>query len=219
MDATAPPDYNEIGGPICLFALCATEDSQVPSSHEITRLLKEGSQGGREAADELMPLVYDELRRLARDYLRRERPDHTLQPTALVHEAYLRLVDQRNVDWQGRTHFFAVAARMMPRVLIDHARRKLSAKRGRDRRRVSLEGLFTRQDDREREVDLLDLGEALRKLNEQSERQARIVELRFFGGLSVEETAHELGISSKTVKRDWRFARAWLRNQLKASGY
>lgn len=186
-------------------------------ARDITRILKEHREGKREAARELLPVVYDELRRLAADYMKRERPDHTLQATALVHEAYLRLVDQKSVDWQGRNHFFSVAARMIPRVLVDHARRRLARKRGGEYHRVSLEGVLSPGDGLQAEVDAVALAESLEKLSEHSERQARVVELRFFAGLNVEETANELGVSADTVKRDWRFARAWLSRCLRES--
>lgn len=183
---------------------------------QVTDIVAGLSGPGRSATPEqLMPLVYDELRRLARGYLSRERPGHTLQPTALVNEAYIKLVDQTRVDWQGRTHFFAVGARVMRNLLIDHARGRGRAKRGGAWHKVTLaEGLtpFTRG---ELDVDqLLSLNEALERLAELDERQARIVELRFFGGLTVPEVATVLGVSTRTVEGDWTHARAWLKREL-----
>ena len=161
------------------------------------------------AADQLMPAVYDELRALARNYLHSERAGHTLQPTALVHEAYLRLVDQTRVDWQGRTHFYAVAASMMRRILTDHARMQGRAKRGRGWRRVVLDELTAAS--KQEGIDSLALSEALDSLASLDESQARIVELRFFAGLTVEEVAHVLGVSKRKVEGDWTHAKAWLR--------
>ncbi len=181
----------------------------------VTEILTAVSQGenARTPAAELMPVVYDELRRLARAYLLRERPDHTLQPTALVHEAYLRLVDQTRVDWQGRTHFFAVGAQMMRRLLVDHARQQDRAKRGRDWQRVTLAEAPALGEALERE-DLLALDAALEKLKTLDERQAQVVELRFFAGLRVDEVAAYLEVSKRTVEGDWTHARAWLRREL-----
>ncbi len=158
-----------------------------------------------------MPLVYDELRGLAAARLAAERSDHTLQPTALVHEAYLKLVGQQDANWKGRAHFFAVAAQAIRRILIDHARKHRAIKRGAGRR-VTLSGV----DDLpgQSDVDIVALDDALRRLAEKSERQARVVELRFFGGLSVEQAAQVLDVSPGTIKGDWRFARAWLAQQL-----
>jgi RNA polymerase sigma factor (TIGR02999 family) len=165
-----------------------------------------------------MAAVYDELRRLARGYLRRERSGHTLEPTALVHEAYLRLIDQTRVDWRGRTHFFAVGAQMMRRLLVDHARRHDRKKRGGDFRQVTLAAdaapLLGRSLDR---ADLLALDDAMEKLSALDSRQARIVELRFFAGLRVDEVAEALGVSKRTVEADWTHARAWLRRELSAA--
>jgi RNA polymerase sigma factor (TIGR02999 family) len=179
---------------------------------EITQLLIAWNQGDQAARDELMPLVYDELRRLARGYLRRERPNHTLQPTALVHDAFLRLVDQSQVNWQNRAHFLGAAARLMRQILINHAEARRAAKRGGSADRVSLDDV-----DRltvEQEVDLTALNEALKKLERLDPMQGRIVEMRFFGGLTIEETAEATGVSSATVKREWSTARAWLRREL-----
>jgi len=180
---------------------------------EITRLLTELKGGNREAQAELIPLVYQELRRVARNYMRGEKAGHTLQPTALVNEAYLRLVDGPPIDWQNRAHFFAVAAQLMRRVLVDHARARAALKRGGNECRVSLqEGQERAQ---EKDADLLALDEALSRLAERDPRQARIVEMRFFGGLSEEEAAAVLGVSARTVKRDWSVARAWLFKQIR----
>jgi RNA polymerase sigma-70 factor (ECF subfamily) len=179
----------------------------------ITQLLVDWSNGNQKALDKLMPLVYSELRRLANNYLRRERPGHTLQPTALVNEAYLKLIDQRYVRWQNRAQFFGVSAQLMRRILVDHARQHQAAKRGgSDQQRLSItsaEKLVQQP-----EVDLLALHEALEELATLDPQQERIVEMRFFGGLSIEETAEVLGIGHATVERDWKMARAWLRRKL-----
>ncbi len=180
----------------------------------ITELLVLWRQGDAQARDRLMALVYDDLRRRAAAYLRRERSSHTLQPTALVHEAYLRLVDQDRVVWQNRTHFLAIAASMMRRVLVDHGRRQKAGKRGGAGTRVTLDEAFSPV--APRGLDLLALDEALSELAALDEQQARIVELRAFGGLSVEETAEALEISPATVKRHWSFALAWLQRRLRA---
>jgi RNA polymerase sigma factor (TIGR02999 family) len=182
-----------------------------PPAGSVTALLKDWSGGDGHALERLIPLVYSELRRLAASYLRRERADHTLQPTALVHEAYLRLVDQKRVDWQSRAHFFGIAAQMMRRVLVDHARRRQAAKRGSRTYRISIAEDLPGA---ERDPELLSLDEALRGLEALDPRQARVVELRFFGGLSVEETAELLGVSPATVKREWQTARAWLAREI-----
>lgn len=185
--------------------------------HDVTQLLHDWSDGDKKAAEQLMPLVYDELRRMARGYLRRERPEHTLQPTALVNEAYLKLVDQRSVNWQNRHHFFGIAAQMMRRVLVDHAREHAAEKRGGLRRKVSLDeaGILTMG---ERAAELVALDEALRKLAEVFPRKARVVELRFFGGLSVQETAGVLDVSDKTVMREWETAKLWLYREMEGEG-
>ena len=183
---------------------------------DVTRLLQDWSEGDEGAAERLMPLVYDELRRLARVYLRRERPDHTLQPTALVNEAYLKLVDQRRVNWQNRHHFYGIAAQMMRRVLVDHAREQAAEKRGGARRKVSLDEADIPTG--ERAADLVALDEALRKLAEVFPRKARVVELRFFGGFSVEETAGVIGVSDKTVMREWESAKLWLYREMDSDG-
>lgn len=177
-----------------------------------TLLLKQAQSGNKAALDELLPLVYDELRRLAAYHLQRERSDHTLQPTALVHEAYLRLVDQRAVDWQNRAHFFGLAAEMMRRILVNHALARQAAKRGGHETRISLDEVLDWAE--QREVDFVALDGALEKLTVLDPQQARIVELKFFGGLSVEEIATLLSISTATVKREWRMAKAWLFQQL-----
>jgi len=179
----------------------------------VTQLLVDWSNGDESALDKLMPVVYDELRRLASNYLRRERAGHTLQPTALVNEAYLRLVDQRQARWQNRAQFFGVAAQLMRRILVDHARVRQAQKRGgSDQQQLSLS--HADQVAQKPDVDLLALHEALNQLAEIDEQQARIVELRFFGGLTIEETAEVIGISHATVERDWTMARAWLRREL-----
>jgi RNA polymerase sigma factor (TIGR02999 family) len=178
----------------------------------VTELLIGWSKGDKEALDTLVPLVYDELRRQASRYLRRERVGHTLQTTALIHEAYLRLVDQKNVHWQNRAHFFGIAAQLMRRILVDHARTKKRAKRGGSNIRVSFDeanAMVQGQD-----LDIVALDEALHRLAEIDEQQNRIVELRFFSGLTVEETAEVLGISPATVKRDWSVAKAWLHREI-----
>ena len=184
-----------------------------PEREDVTRLLISWSNGDPVALDQLMPMVYSELRSLASRYLRRERIDHTLQPTALVNEAYLRLVDQRSVQWQNRAHFFGVAAQMMRRILVDHAKSHHRAKRGGGARNVSLDEAIGVTD--ERAAGLVVLDEALTRLAELDERKSRVVELRYFGGLSVEETAEVLQVSVNTVLRDWKLAKAWLYNQIK----
>ncbi|HEX8493895.1 MAG TPA: sigma-70 family RNA polymerase sigma factor [Pyrinomonadaceae bacterium] len=182
-----------------------------PHTQEVTQLLVKLSDGDRSALDELLPLVYGELRRLADRYLRRERPDHTLQATALVNEAYLRLVDQ-NVPWQNRAHFFGVAAEMMRRILVDHARSHQAQKRGSGGVKLSLDEAINMSD--ERATDLIALDEALSALAEFDQQKSRIVELRFFAGLSIEETAKVLGIGTATVIRQWKMAKAWLYHQV-----
>jgi RNA polymerase sigma factor (TIGR02999 family) len=182
-----------------------------PEPNEITKLLVASREGDQEALNKLLPLVYQELRRLAGHYLRRERPDHTLQPTALVHETYLRLIDQ-NVSWQNRAHFFGVAAQMMRRILVDHARSRLAAKRGSGGVKISLDDALNLSD--ERAGDFVALDEALERLAGFDLQKSKIVELRFFGGLSVEETAEVLGIGTATVTRQWKMAKAWLYQQV-----
>ena len=177
-------------------------------SENITQLLIDLSNGDRNAVDLLLPVIYDELRKLAANYLRRERPDHTLQPTALVHEAYLRLVDQTRVNWQNRAHFFGVAAQLMRRLLVDHARRHNAEKRGQNFQKISLDENVDKAG--ERSDMLLALDDALQALALFDEQKARVVELRYFGGLSIEETADVMGVTPTTIKRHWRFAKAWL---------
>ncbi|HLA11732.1 MAG TPA: sigma-70 family RNA polymerase sigma factor [Pyrinomonadaceae bacterium] len=183
--------------------------------HEITHLLAEWSSGNQEALDKLYPLVYDELRRMAHRYMSRERKGHTLQTTALINEAYLRLVEQRSVTWANRAHFFGIAAQIMRRVLIDYARRYEYAKRGGGAQRVSLEE--TALVARERAKELIALDEALERLAQMDPRRSRVVELRFFGGMANEEIAAVLKISENTVTRDWNMARAWIYKELGAS--
>ena len=183
-----------------------------PDARDTTQLLVKWSKGDQQALQELMPRVYDELRRLAAHLLSREQAGHTLQPTALVHEAYLRLVDQTRVDWQNRAHFLAVAAQMLRRVLVDHARAKHRLKRSSGAVVLSLgESLVPGP---ERNLDVVALDEALSELARIDPQESRIVELRFFAGVSIEETAASLGISPATVKRDWAVARAWLYRRL-----
>jgi RNA polymerase sigma-70 factor (ECF subfamily) len=172
------------------------------------------TDGDRAVLDGLLPLIYDELRSLASKYLRRERPGHTLQPTALVHEAYMRLVDQTQVRWQNRAHFFGVAAQMMRRILVDHARGHSAEKRGGEFHKLSLdENIEVPGGDRD--INLVALDDALNRLDEIDPQKSKIVELRFFGGLSVEETAEVLSVSVPTVKRHWRMAKAWLHGEIK----
>jgi RNA polymerase sigma-70 factor, ECF subfamily len=182
-----------------------------PSPGEVTRLLRKMRKGDKDAEARLIPLVYEELRKIARAYMRRESPDHTLQPTALVNEAYLRLAGQR-VEWRNRTQFFAVAAQLMRRILVDHARAYLTGKRNGARQAMPLEEAITFST--EQSAQLLALDAALLLLEQLDARQGRIVELRFFVGMSVEETAEALGIAPRTVKRDWNVAKAWLYNEV-----
>lgn len=183
--------------------------------HEITQLLVEWSDGNQSALDELYPLVYDELHRLARRYMSRERQDHTLQTTALINEAYVRLVDQRNVHWANRSHFFAISAQIMRRILIDHARRHAYAKRGGGAQQVSLDEAAAVT--RSAGAEIIRLDEALKSLAQMDPRRSQVVELRYFGGLNNEEIAGVLNISENTVTRDWNMARAWLLQQLSES--
>ena len=178
----------------------------------VTQLLVAWNQGNQDALEELFPVVYDELRKLARSYLRRERVNHTLQSTALVHEAYLRLIDQKQVNWQNRAHFFGIAAQMMRRILVNHAVAKQTEKRGGDVPKLSLDDAVSFA--QERAVDLIALDDALKELETLDPQQSRIVELRFFGGLSIEETAEVLHISPATVKREWATAKLWLHRQI-----
>jgi RNA polymerase sigma-70 factor (ECF subfamily) len=183
------------------------------SPEDVTVLLSRMHDGDQEAASKLMPLVYGELRRLAGAYMRRERPEHTLQATALVHEAYIKLVNQRSVDWQSRSHFFGIAAQLMRRILIDHARAHLREKRGGANPVVPLDEALVFAPGQS--AQLVRLNDALERLEKLDARQSKIVELRFFGGLSVEETAEFLKVSPKTVKRDWSVAKAWLLGELR----
>jgi RNA polymerase sigma factor (TIGR02999 family) len=183
------------------------------SPGQVTRLLNDWSDGDSTALDELIPIIYDELRSLAAHYLRRERADHTLQPTALVHEAYFRLVDQKEVHWQSRAHFFGVAAQMMRRVLIDHAKSHRRAKRGGGLLKLDLDQAAGLSEEQAGEVIALD--DALEELARIDPRKGKTIELRYFGGLSVEETAEVLGVSPNTVMRDWAMAKAWLYNEIK----
>lgn len=182
------------------------------SSTQVSRLLADWARGNPEAREALIPLVHSELRRLARRYLRRERTDHTLESCALVNEAYLRLVRQESPPWQNRAHFFGVAAQMMRHILVDHARNRRAAKRGAGRPRLTLDRDVALAE--KPEIDLLILDEALNKLALLDQQQSYLVELRFFGGLSIEETGVVMGISPATVKREWATARAWLRREL-----
>ena len=182
-------------------------------SSDVTQLLLDHSRGNGEALDRLLPLVYDELRSLANRSLRRERPGHTLQPTALAHECYLRLVDQRLVQWQNRAHFFAVAATAIRRILVDHARSRGAARRGGGRQRVEFdEGALVSE---EIDLDFVALDEALEELAEMDPRKSRVVELRFFGGLGIEDVSEVLDISHATVEREWKLARAWLYREIR----
>jgi len=183
--------------------------------HEITQLLAEWSEGNQAALDQLYPLVYNELRRLAHGYLRRERKGHTLQTTALINEAYLRLVDQKNVHWANRLHFFGISAQIMRRILIDHARLHAYAKRGGGAQKVSLDEIAIVAV--ERASNLLLLDDALNRLAKIDPRRSHVVELRYFGGLNNEEIAGVLKISENTVTRDWNMARAWLYQELSGS--
>jgi RNA polymerase sigma factor (TIGR02999 family) len=195
----------------------STPPEQPPSSTpepDVTGLLLAWGRGDQSAADRLVPAVYDELRRQAERAMRREGGDHTLQATALVHESYLRLVDQRQVEWRNRAHFFAIASTVMRRILVDHARARLTAKRGGGATQITLAGVEAEHAD---DVDLLALHEALEKLAVLDPDQARLVELRYFGGLTIEETGEALAVSPATVKREWALARAWLRRELSGS--
>lgn len=187
------------------------------SAHNLTELLVEWREGDKSALDKLTPLVYDELRRIAHRYVRRERNGHTLQTTALVNEAYVRLAGSKNIAWQNRAHFFAATAQVMRNVLIDHARRRLFAKRGGQVQQVAMDEAVTAMSE-QRADELVVLDEALNELAKMDERKARVVELRYFGGLSLEETADLLDVSLMTVRRDWRAAKAWLFRRMKDEG-
>ncbi len=184
----------------------------MPVATDVTQILQAWSEGDQSAPERLMPLVYQELRRLARDYLRRERPDHTLQATALVHEAYLKLVDQNRVDWKNRAHFCGIAAQLMRRVLVEHARAHNAEKRGGKMEKLYLDE--TRELSQERAPDLIALDDALKSLANTFPRESEVVELKFFGGLEAKEIAEVLQVSTKTVLRDWNFAKLWLRREL-----
>jgi len=182
-------------------------------THEITRMLKEWSDGKAGALEDLLPVVYEELHKQAERYLRHERRNHTLQPTALINEVYLRLIGQHDRNWERRTHFFAISANLMRRILVDHARARHRKKRGGIASAVPLidEAVASAN---ERDLDLVALDEALLRLNEIDERQVKVVELRYFGGLTLEETAQALRISRTTVAEDWKMAKAWIRREL-----
>lgn len=185
----------------------------MPNTLKITQLLKDWNDGNQTALDKLMPLVYDELRRQASRYLRNERPGHTLQTTALIHEAYLKLVGINEIEWQNRNHFFAIAATAMRRILVDYAKERKREKRGGSAENLPLdEALFVSAN--EKSVDLIALDEALDRLARLDERQARVVELRYFSGLSIDETAEVLGIANSTVRLDWNLAKAWLKQEI-----
>jgi RNA polymerase sigma-70 factor (ECF subfamily) len=190
----------------------------MPESENITQLLIRWENGDERALEKLMPVVYAELRRMAANYLRRERPDHTLQPTALVHEAFLRLIDQKSPRWQARAQFYGLAAQLMRRILVDHARKNQAVKRGGAyQERVSISGMESLdklQTVGNNQIDLVALNDSLTELAEIDPQLSRIVELRFFGGLSIEETARVLHLGHASVERDWKVARAWLRGKL-----
>lgn len=179
---------------------------------DITQLLTRAQGGDKNSLDQLLPIVYNDLRRVAENQLRNERDNHTLQATALVHEAYLRLVGQENVDWKNRLHFFSIASEMMRRILVNYALKRNAKKRGDNATKIILDDAisYTKQ----RDFDLVALDEALKELALYDEKQARIVELRFFGGLTIEETAEVMEISDSTVKREWRMAKAWLKTRI-----
>lgn len=183
-------------------------------AHDVTELLIQLSEGNENAVNEVFPLIYDELKKIANNYLRNERGNHTLQPTALVHEAYMKLVDHTRMNWQNRAHFVGMAATMMRQILIDHARKHRASKRGGEAENLSLEESIVIVSD-EKSVDLIALDEALKDLAKFDEFKSRLVELRYFGGLSVEETAEVLDVSEITVKRHWRLAKAWLAEAIK----
>jgi RNA polymerase sigma-70 factor, ECF subfamily len=180
---------------------------------EITKMLRAWSEGDRAAADQFMPVIYDELRRQAHRFLNRERANHTLQTTALVHEAYLRLTEQRDVSWQNRAQFFGLAAQMMRRILVNYAVNRKRDKRGGSAERLQLDETIQIQA-ADKSIKLIELDEALNRLAKLDERQARVIELRYFGGLTIEETAEVMGISPPTVKREWNMAKTWLRSEL-----
>jgi RNA polymerase sigma factor (TIGR02999 family) len=197
-------------------SVCVAIPVQRNSSTAVTQLLGRWRGGDREALDSLIPLVYDELRSIAQRYLRNERPGHTLQSTALVHEAYVRLINQDLPEWQNRAHFFAVAAQLMRQILVDHARAYRASKRGGGVCNLALDE--AEQNAKRVDVDILALDDALKTLSAMDAQQGKVVELKFFGGLSIEDTAEVLGVSSSTVKRDWITARAWLHRELDRTG-
>lgn len=183
------------------------------SAHDITRMLIELTDGNTEVVNQILPHIYDELRKLASSYLRRERSDHTLQPTALVHEAYMKLIDQKKVRWQNRAHFFGIAAQVMRRILLDHARKHKADKRGGEAEKLPLEEEILVVS-HEKSAELIALDDALEALAAIDPQKAKIVELRYFGGLSIEETAEVMGVSVPTINRQWRMAKAWLYGQI-----
>lgn len=187
----------------------------IPSQADVTQLLLDWSNGDKESLEKLLPLVYQELRRLAQHYLQQERSDHTLQATALVHEAYLKLFDAKNVQWQNRAHFFGAAAQTMRHILVDMARQRRAAKRG-GGNKLSLDEAISVPGEQE-DVNLVALDEALTRLAELDSQQSKIIELRYFGGLTIEETAEVLNLSPATIKREWAMARAWLHRELQQS--
>jgi RNA polymerase sigma-70 factor (ECF subfamily) len=199
------------------FCPLANQDSSnwrcmTSSPQNITQLLVEWGNGDKEALDKLLPIVYEELRRQAERFLRRERPNHTLQPTALIHEAYLKLINQEHMRWQNRAQFFGIAAQLMRRILVDHARGKQAAKRGGEDVKLQLDEAMI--GGRQKDVNLVTLDEALNRLGQLDEQQGKIVELRYFSGLSIDETSAAVSISPATVKRDWTIAKAWLRREI-----
>ncbi len=183
------------------------------NTHDVTQLLLKWSQGDRQAMEELLPMVYRELQKIAHRYLSKERGEHTLQTTALVHEAYLKLVDQNRVQWQNRAHFFGIAAQAMRRILVDNARQRLAGKRGKGAEKISIDDKEIDISD-EKATNLVELDFALKKLAELDPNKSRLVELRYFGGLSLEETAEVLGVSRPTIIRQWRLAKAWLYKEI-----
>jgi RNA polymerase sigma factor (TIGR02999 family) len=187
-----------------------------PSQNNVTQLLIAWSNGDEAARNQLMPIVYQELHRIAHRHIKKERPGHTLETSALVNEAFLRLVDQRNVHWQSRAHFFGIASQMMRRILVDYARRRRYGKRGANAQQVTLDDDLVVTEQRSAEVVVLD--DALTELAAIDPRQGQLVELRFFGGLSIEETAEALGVSPGTVMRDWTLAKAWLKREMTKGG-
>lgn len=186
----------------------------ISESHEITQILRDWNNDRYAVMDKLMPFVYNELHRQAARFLRREKANHTLQTSALIHEAYLKLIDQKSVEWQSRTHFYAIAAQAMRRILVDYARTKHRDKRGGENENLPLDEALEIATENEKSVDLIALDEALNRLGKIDEQQARVVELKYFADLSLEETAEALGISRATVAREWAMAKAWLHREL-----